>query len=65
MPMEQMPILEIDGKVYHQTRAISRYLAKKLELYGSDELQAMEIDTSVDDIEDCRLCKYPLYYSAL
>ncbi|XP_058794690.1 glutathione S-transferase-like [Phymastichus coffea] len=59
MPMEQIPILEIDGRVYHQTRAISRYLAKKGNLYGSNELEALEIDMCVDDIEDCRL-----YYSA-
>ncbi|KAJ8675480.1 hypothetical protein QAD02_011266 [Eretmocerus hayati] len=55
MPMEQVPIFEIDGKVFHQTRAISRYLAKKFNLYGSDDLQAIEIDATIDDIEDCRL----------
>lgn len=56
--MEQMPVLEIDGKVYYQTRAISRYLAKKFGLYGSNELQSLEIDACVDDIEDLRLRKY-------
>lgn len=54
MPMSQVPILEIDGKVYHQSKAISRYLAKKGNLYGSDELEALEIDAAVDDIEDLR-----------
>lgn len=54
MPMEQVPILEFDGKIYHQTRAIGRYLAKKYKLYGIDELQDLEIDLNVDDIEDWR-----------
>ena len=57
MPMEQVPIVEIDGKVYHQTRAIGRYLAKKFNLYGADELEAIEIDATVDDIEDYRMRK--------
>ncbi|EZA51025.1 hypothetical protein DMN91_003160 [Ooceraea biroi] len=54
MPMGQMPILEIDGKVYHQSKAISRFLAKKGKLYGANEIEAMEIDAVVDDIEDLR-----------
>ncbi|XP_014228121.1 glutathione S-transferase-like [Trichogramma pretiosum] len=54
MPMEQMPVLEIDGKVYHQSIAIARYLAKKFALYGRDDLEAMSIDGSVADIEDFR-----------
>ncbi|XP_014219984.1 glutathione S-transferase [Copidosoma floridanum] len=55
MPMEQMPILEIDGKVYHQTKAICRYLAKQCKLYSSDDLEALEIDGSIDDIDDMRI----------
>ncbi|KAH0950896.1 hypothetical protein HN011_000336 [Eciton burchellii] len=54
MPMGQMPILEIDGKVYHQSKAISRFIAKKGNLYGSNEIEMTEIDTMVDDIEDLR-----------
>ncbi|NP_001165921.1 glutathione S-transferase S5 [Nasonia vitripennis] len=54
MPMEQVPILEFDGKIYHQTRAIGRFLAKKYKLYGNDELQDLEIDLNVDDVEDWR-----------
>lgn len=54
MPMGQVPILEIDGKIYNQSRAIGRYLAKKYNLYGSDEFEAMEIDAAVDSIDDFR-----------
>lgn len=54
MPMGQMPVLEIDGKQYHQSRAIGRYLAKKSNLYGSDDLEAMEIDAIIDSMDDIR-----------
>ncbi|XP_020285831.1 glutathione S-transferase-like [Pseudomyrmex gracilis] len=56
LPMGQMPILEIgDGKVYHQSKAISRFVAKKGNLYGSDDVEAMEIDAIVDTIDDMRI----------
>jgi len=54
MPMGQVPVLEIDGKQYHQSRAIGRFLAKKGNLYGSNDFEAMEIDATVDSIEDIR-----------
>ncbi|EFN78062.1 glutathione S-transferase [Harpegnathos saltator] len=54
MPMGQVPVLEIDGRKYHQSRAISRYLAKHYNLYGADGIEAMEIDTAVDSIDDLR-----------
>ncbi|KYN30203.1 Glutathione S-transferase [Trachymyrmex cornetzi] len=54
MPMGQVPVLEIDGKQYHQSRAIGRFLAKKANLYGSNDFEAMEIDATVDSIEDIR-----------
>lgn len=52
--MGQMPVLELDGKLYHQSKAISRFIAKKGNLYGSNELEAMEIDATVDSIDDIR-----------
>lgn len=60
MPMEQLPIFEIDGKVFHQTRAISRHFAKQFGLYGSNEFECIEVDASVDDIEDMRLSNFKL-----
>ncbi|TGZ53160.1 glutathione S-transferase-like [Temnothorax longispinosus] len=61
MPMGQMPVLEIDGKQYHQSRAIGRFLAKKNNLYGSDDFEAMEIDAAVDSMDDIRQA-LSLYY---
>lgn len=55
MPMGQVPVLEIDGKAYHQSKAIARFLAKKYKLYGTDDLEALEIDATIDSIDDLRL----------
>ncbi|CAG7819626.1 unnamed protein product [Allacma fusca] len=43
-PMEQVPILEIDGEVYTQSGAILRYLAKKYGLVTGDELLDLKVD---------------------
>lgn len=52
MPMGQMPVLEIDGKKYCQSKAICRYLGKKSGLYGKDDFEAMEIDATADALHD-------------
>lgn len=57
MPMGQMPVLEIDGKKYNQSKSICRYLGKKFNLYGSNDLEALEIDAAADDIDDMRIRK--------
>ncbi|XP_076766323.1 glutathione S-transferase-like [Xylocopa sonorina] len=54
MPLGQVPTLEIDGKVYYQSKAISRLIAKKNNLYGSNDEEAYEIDATVDTIDDLR-----------
>ncbi|XP_011698167.1 PREDICTED: glutathione S-transferase-like [Wasmannia auropunctata] len=61
MPFGQMPVLEIDGKQYHQSRAIGRFIAKKGKLYGNDDLEAMEIDAIIDSMDDIRQAM-SLYY---
>lgn len=49
-----MPILEYNGKVYHQSMAICRYLAKKVKLIGKDDEEDLEIDAAVDTVDDFR-----------
>lgn len=58
MPMERLPVLEIDGKKYHQSLALCRFLAKKSNVYGSDDYEALEIDAAVDSINDFRGGEY-------
>lgn len=52
-----MPVLEIDGKQYAQSVAISRYLGRKYRLAGDNEEEAFEIDQNVDFLNDIRLSK--------
>jgi len=37
-----------------QSRAIGRYIAKKGNLYGSNDLEALEIDATIDSMDDIR-----------
>eukprot|EP01114_Cavostelium_apophysatum_P022200 TRINITY_DN795_c0_g1_i1.p1 TRINITY_DN795_c0_g1~~TRINITY_DN795_c0_g1_i1.p1 ORF type:complete len:215 (+),score=40.96 TRINITY_DN795_c0_g1_i1:56-700(+) len=52
LPFDQTPILEIDGIKIAQSRAISRYVARKYGLYGKDEKQGAIADMVVDAIND-------------
>ncbi|XP_012264442.2 uncharacterized protein LOC105690872 [Athalia rosae] len=54
MPMEQLPVLEIDGKEYHQSMPLGRFLAKKSNVYSTDDLEALQIDAAVSCINDLR-----------
>ncbi|XP_076656366.1 uncharacterized protein LOC143361011 [Halictus rubicundus] len=54
MPMGQLPVLEIDGKLFHQSKAIGRFIAKQNNLYGADEYEALQIDATIDTIDDLR-----------
>ncbi|XP_046431162.1 glutathione S-transferase-like isoform X2 [Neodiprion fabricii] len=53
-PFGQVPTLEIDGKVYHQTLPICRYLAKQFNLLGKSDLDALEIDAAANTVHDLR-----------
>ncbi|CAH1366946.1 unnamed protein product [Tenebrio molitor] len=54
MPFGQVPILQHNGKVAHQSVAIARYVAKKVKLVGSDDWEDLEIDGVVDTVNDLR-----------
>lgn len=54
LPLGQIPILEIDGKVLYQSIAICRYLAKKVGLVGTTAMEDYEIDNAVDNLNDLR-----------
>lgn len=62
MPLGQMPVLEIDGKKYNQSKAVMRCLAKKFGLYGSSDEEAWEIDATADAIDDLRIRKMQFYF---
>lgn len=53
--MGQMPLLEVDGKVVHQSGAILRYLSRRFGLSGSNDWEALLIEAVADTITDFRL----------
>ncbi|XP_056647762.1 glutathione S-transferase-like [Diorhabda carinulata] len=53
-PFGQLPLFEHNGKVIHQSMAIARYCAKLVKLTGSNDWEALEIDSAVDTINDLR-----------
>ncbi|XP_046392667.1 glutathione S-transferase-like [Ischnura elegans] len=61
-PFGKAPTLEIDGKVLHQSVAISRYLAKQLKLAGDNDWESLECDIMVDTIGDLRAQIAAYYY---
>nr|XP_012217369.1 PREDICTED: uncharacterized protein LOC105669156 [Linepithema humile] len=61
-PLGQLPVLEIDGQKYPQSKAISRFIAKKGNLYGSDDIEALEIDATVETIDDLRVALSTYYW---
>ncbi|XP_076659485.1 glutathione S-transferase-like isoform X2 [Halictus rubicundus] len=54
MPYGMLPVLEIDGKLIPQSNAIARYLARKHNLTGRDEWEAMQCDVLVDTLGDLK-----------
>lgn len=61
----QVPVLEIDGKLYQQSTAIARFLAKQFNLAGKDNHEDFQIDFAYETITDLRLSKYSEHYSCL
>ncbi|KAG6447466.1 hypothetical protein O3G_MSEX004991 [Manduca sexta] len=53
-PFGQVPVLEIDGKKYAQSKAIARYLGRKYGLAGNDIEEDFEIDQVMDLFSDLR-----------
>ncbi|XP_077999268.1 hematopoietic prostaglandin D synthase-like [Glandiceps talaboti] len=51
-PFREMPILEFDGVLLAQSRAIARYLAKEHGLAGKDNLENAKIDMITDACQD-------------
>jgi len=44
MPFGQMPVLEVDGKMLPQSRAIDYFVAREFELYGATNWESAQIN---------------------
>ncbi|XP_073978703.1 glutathione S-transferase-like isoform X2 [Rhodnius prolixus] len=53
-PFGKLPILEIDGKVLHQSAAICRYLGEEFGLGGSSKWENLQINMIADTIQDIK-----------
>ena len=51
-PFGQVPILEYEGAIITQSIAIARFLAKKADLYGKDDVTQARADMIVDYVTD-------------
>jgi len=57
-PFGKVPVLEVDGKKAHQSKAICRYLARQAGLAGSDDWEGLQVDAVVDAVDDLRQAFY-------
>lgn len=51
-PFGQLPLLEVDGKVYAQSVALSNFLARRFGFYGKTDTDALAIDQVVCLVQD-------------
>ena len=51
-PYQQVPVLEVDGKILNQSNAINRLLGKMADLYPEDNWQAAVCDDVMDTADD-------------
>eukprot|EP01066_Platyproteum_vivax_P009699 Platyproteum_vivax@DN4286_c0_g1_i1.p1 len=58
LPLGQLPILEVDGKVYCQSNAILHYAGTRSGFYPKDPLEAMRCDQAIETMNDI-LMKIP------
>ncbi|XP_036381790.1 hematopoietic prostaglandin D synthase-like [Megalops cyprinoides] len=54
-PLEQLPVLEVEGGLLNQSLAIARFLAKEAGLAGQGRLQEAQADAIVDSLNDFTL----------
>ncbi|XP_046358199.2 probable glutathione S-transferase 6 [Haliotis rufescens] len=52
MPFGQVPVLEVDGKMFSESVAINNFLARKFGLYGSTDFEMVEVDQVVGITQD-------------
>merc|ERR1719273_2482077 len=50
LPLGQVPVIEVDGKTYPQSMALARYAARLSDLYPSDPLEALSVESVMDSL---------------
>ena len=52
LTLGQLPVLEVDGKTIGQSMTIARFLARRYNLAGKNDLEEAEADMLVDSMTD-------------
>lgn len=52
LPLGQLPVVEVDGKVFCQSGAIQRYAAKLSGLYPKDPVEALHADMAAETLTE-------------
>lgn len=50
--LQQLPVMEVDGKIITQTNTLCRFVGKLADLYPADPLEAAHADEAMEDVED-------------
>merc|ERR1711862_361358 len=50
LPLGQLPVIEVDGKTYPQSMALARYAARLSDLYPSDPLETLSVESVMDSM---------------
>lgn len=53
-PLGALPMLEVNGQKYSESLALGRYVAKEAKMYGSSNLEQLDIDMIVDVVNGWR-----------
>ena len=50
----RLPLLEVDGQVFGQSKTIERFVAKRVGMMGANDLEAAQIDCICEHLRDCK-----------
>jgi prostaglandin-H2 D-isomerase / glutathione transferase len=50
LPLNQIPVLEVDGVVYAQSMAMARYAGRLSGLYPTDAIEALKVDMLIETL---------------
>ncbi|TMW63430.1 hypothetical protein Poli38472_002371 [Pythium oligandrum] len=52
LPLGQLPVVTVDGKVYPQSMAMARYAGRLSGLYPTDALEALNVDMIIETVAE-------------
>lgn len=64
LPFEQLPVLEVDGKIYAQTLGIATYLAREFGFYGKTNLESLKISETLFHLVDVFAIVIKVFYES-